>query len=55
MSSFFLNWPSGSGEDFFFNFVNVFPLFRYYLPLEKGVALFRNNDNFVEIFNFLNT
>ena len=31
-----LNWPSGSEEDFFFNFVNVFLHFRNYLPLEKG-------------------
>ena len=34
------NWPSGSGEeDFFFKFVNVFSLFRNYLPLEKDRAL----------------
>ena len=33
------NWHSGSGEEDFFNFVNVFLLFRNYLHLEKGVAL----------------
>ena len=33
------NWPSSSGEEDFFNFVNVFSLFRNYLPLEKGGAL----------------
>ena len=33
------NWPSGSGEEIFFKFVNVFSLFRNYLPLEKGGAL----------------
>ena len=33
------NLPSGSREeDFFFNFANVFPLLRNYLPLEKGGA-----------------
>ena len=31
------NWPSGSNE-----FINVFPLLHYYLPLEKGVALHLN-------------
>ena len=36
------NWLSGSGEEDFFNFVNVFSLFRYYLPLEKGGALHLN-------------
>ena len=36
------NWPSGSGEEFFFNFVNVFLLFRNYLPLEKSGALHLN-------------
>ena len=36
------NWPSGSGEEDFFNFVNVFLLLRYYLPLEKGRALHLN-------------
>ena len=35
------NWSSGSrGEDFFF--VNVFSLFRNYLPLEMGGALHLN-------------
>ena len=29
------NWPSGSGEEDFL-FFNVFSLFRYYLPVEKG-------------------
>ena len=33
------NWPSGSGENDFFNFVNVFSLCRNYLPWEKGGAL----------------
>ena len=33
------SWPSGSWEQDFINYVNVFSLFRYYLPLEKGVAL----------------
>ena len=33
-AKFGYNWPSGSGEEFFFyNFVNVFLLFRNYLPL----------------------
>ena len=36
------NWPSGSGEDFFKNFVKVFMLFRKYLPLENGGALHIN-------------
>ena len=36
------NWPSGSGEEDFFNFVNVFLLFHNYLPLEKGGALHLN-------------
>jgi hypothetical protein len=31
-------WPAGSGEDFKKNF-NVFLLFHYYLPLEKGYSL----------------
>ena len=31
--------PSGSGKEDFFNFVNVFSLFRYYLPLKKGGVL----------------
>ena len=39
------NWPSGSGEEDFFYFVNafIFSLFRNYLPLEKGGALYLNN------------
>ena len=33
------NWPSGSvDKDFQILSMNVFPLFHYYLPLEKGVA-----------------
>ena len=36
------NWLSGSGEEDFFNFVNVFSLFCHYLPLEKGGALHLN-------------
>ena len=36
------NWPSGSGEEDFFNFVNEFSLFRDYLPLEKDGALHLN-------------
>ena len=38
-AKFVLNWPSGSGEEDFFNFVNVFSVFHNYLPLEKGGAL----------------
>ena len=37
-----LNWLSGSGEEDFLIFVNVFSLFRNYLPLEKGGALHLN-------------
>ena len=33
------NWPSGSGEEGFFYFINVFLLFGNYLPLEKDGAL----------------
>ena len=36
------NWFSGSGEEDFFNSVNVFSLFRNYLPLEKGRTLYLN-------------
>ena len=36
------NWLSGSGEEDFFNFVNVISTFHYYLPLEKGGALHLN-------------
>ena len=36
------NWLSGSGEEDFFNVVNVFSLFNNYLPLEKGGALHLN-------------
>ena len=35
-AKFGLNWPSGSGEEDFLNFVNVFSLFRNYFPLRKG-------------------
>ena len=38
------NWSNGSGEDFL-NFVNVFALFRNYLPLETGVAPHMKNLN----------
>ena len=33
------NLSSGSGEEDFLKFVNVFSHFQYYLSLEKGVAL----------------
>ena len=36
------NWPSGSGEEEIFNLVNVFSLFRNYLPLEKVGAFHLN-------------
>ena len=36
------NWFSGSEEEDFFYFVNVFLLLRYYLHLEKGGALHLN-------------
>ena len=29
-------WPSGSGEEIFLYFVNVYSIFANYLPLEKG-------------------
>ena len=38
-AKFVWNWSSGSGEEDFLNFVNVFLLYRNYLPLEKGGAL----------------
>ena len=41
-ANFGWNWLSGSGEENFFNFVNVFSLFRNYLPLEKSGALHLN-------------
>ena len=31
------NWPSGSGNDLFLNFINVFSLLYYYLQLEEDV------------------
>ena len=37
------NRPSGSCEEDFFNLVNVFSLFPYYLPLEKGRAFHLKN------------
>ena len=36
------NWLSGSEEEYFLNFVNLFSLFLNYLPLEKGGALHLN-------------
>ena len=36
------NWPSGSGEEIFLNFVNVFSLFHKHLPLEIGGVLHLN-------------
>ena len=36
------NCTSGSGEEFFLNFDNIFLLFRNCLPLELGVALYLN-------------
>ena len=45
-AKFRLNWPSGSGEDFFLNFVNVFSLYSNYLPLRKGGALHLNKLEF---------
>ena len=38
-------WPSGSRKEDFLNFVDVFSLFRKYLPLEKGVAIHLNKLN----------
>ena len=35
-AKFGLNRPSGSKEEHFKISSNVFPLFRYHLPLEKG-------------------
>ena len=40
------NWLSGFGEEDFFNFINVFSLFRNYLLLEKGGALHLNKLEF---------
>ena len=36
------NWLSGSWEKISLNFVNVFLLFCYYLPLEKDAVLYLN-------------
>ena len=33
------NWPCVSGEEDFFNFVNIFSLFLHYLPLTKDMVL----------------
>ena len=42
------NWSNGSWEkDFFLNYVNIFLLFRNYLPLEKGGALHLNKLEFL--------
>ena len=41
-ATFGWNWLSGTGEEDFLNFVNVFSLFRNYLPLEKGRAIHLN-------------
>ena len=38
-TKFSWNWPSGSGGIFFFYFVNEFPIFHYYFPLENGQVL----------------
>ena len=45
-TKFAWTWPSGSGEDFFKNIVNVFLLFHIYLRLEKSVALHLNKLEF---------
>ena len=45
-ANFGWNWTSGSGEEDFKNFVNVFLLFHNYLPLEKGGALHLNKLEF---------
>ena len=36
------NWPSGSGEEDFLNFLNAFHYFAIISPLEKGRALHLN-------------
>ena len=41
-SLFGWNWLSGSWEKISLNFVNVFLLFCYYLPLEKDAVLYLN-------------
>ena len=41
------NWPSGPGIEDVFKFVNVFSLFRNYLPLEKDRALHLNKLDFL--------
>ena len=40
------NWPCGSGVNLSLYFVNVFLLSRYYLPMEKGMALTLNKLKF---------
>ena len=42
-AKFCWNWPSGSIEEDFLNFVIVFSLFRNHLPLERGGTLHLNN------------
>ena len=45
-ATFYWNLPIGSGYDFNFfkiNFVNVYSLFRNYIPLENGVTLSLND------------
>ena len=39
------NWPSGSEEEDFFNFLSVFLLFGNYLPFEKGGPFISTNLN----------
>ena len=38
-AKFSWNWSSGSGEDVFSNFINVYSLYRYYPPMENGTVL----------------
>ena len=45
-ATFGWNWPSGSWEKEFLNFVNVFFLLCKFLSLEKGVALHLNKLEF---------
>ena len=40
------NWSSGTGEEDFLNFVNIFSLFRNYLPLGNGGTLHLNKQEF---------
>ena len=41
-AKFGLNWESGSGEEDYLNFVNVFSLFHYSLSLEKELTFYLN-------------